>query len=192
MRPGRACRQVRAHAGVVRPGATCDVCGRVSASSRRERAGSCRKCTGSGCEAASAPLTRSPCTRRKPRRLHEARRQRIARRLAFGLRRAVRHGAELQRRHPLDRPRRARRLRPSLPSNDRPIYYNGMINFIARYASKEASKYPVARFIVTAQSKKTRAAPTSTAASRWPTATPTTCAGSSSTRRAPTRCATRR
>ncbi len=28
-----------------------------------------------------------------------------------------------------------------------------MINFIARYASKEASKYPVARFVVTAQSK---------------------------------------
>ena len=29
-----------------------------------------------------------------------------------------------------------------------------MINFIARYASKEAPKYPVARFIVTAQSKE--------------------------------------
>jgi phospholipid transport system substrate-binding protein len=41
----------------------------------------------------------------------------------------------------------------SLPKNDRPIYYNGMINFIARYASKEAAKYPVARFVVTAQSK---------------------------------------
>ena len=41
----------------------------------------------------------------------------------------------------------------SLPKTDRPIYYNGMINFIARYASKEAPKYPVARFIVTAQSK---------------------------------------
>ena len=41
----------------------------------------------------------------------------------------------------------------SLPKNDRPVYYNGMINFIARYASKEASKYPVARFVVTAQSK---------------------------------------
>jgi phospholipid transport system substrate-binding protein len=39
-----------------------------------------------------------------------------------------------------------------LPRADRPIYYNGMINFIARYASKEAPKYPVARFIVTAQS----------------------------------------
>ncbi len=42
----------------------------------------------------------------------------------------------------------------SLPKNDRPVYYNGMINFIARYASKEAPKYPVARFIVTAQSKE--------------------------------------
>jgi phospholipid transport system substrate-binding protein len=41
----------------------------------------------------------------------------------------------------------------SLPKSDRPIYYNGMINFIARYASKEAPKYPVARFVVTAQSK---------------------------------------
>jgi phospholipid transport system substrate-binding protein len=42
----------------------------------------------------------------------------------------------------------------SLPRNDRPIYYNGMINFIARYAAKEAPKYPVARFVVTAQSKE--------------------------------------
>ena len=41
----------------------------------------------------------------------------------------------------------------SLPKTDRPIYYSGMINFIARYASKEAPKYPVARFIVTAQSQ---------------------------------------
>lgn len=40
-----------------------------------------------------------------------------------------------------------------LPKPDRQIYYNGMINFIARYASKEAPKYPIARFIVTAQSK---------------------------------------
>jgi phospholipid transport system substrate-binding protein len=39
-----------------------------------------------------------------------------------------------------------------LPRADRPIYYNGMINFIARYAAKESPKYPVARFIVTAQS----------------------------------------
>jgi len=42
----------------------------------------------------------------------------------------------------------------SLPKTDRPIYYNGMVNFIARYATKEAPKYPVARFVVTAQSKE--------------------------------------
>jgi phospholipid transport system substrate-binding protein len=40
-----------------------------------------------------------------------------------------------------------------LPRSDRPIYYNGMINFIARYAAKEAPKYPIARFIITAQSQ---------------------------------------
>jgi phospholipid transport system substrate-binding protein len=42
----------------------------------------------------------------------------------------------------------------SLPRGDRPVYFAGMINFIARYAAKEAPKYPVARFIVTAQSKE--------------------------------------
>ncbi len=42
----------------------------------------------------------------------------------------------------------------SLPRNDRPTYYAGMINFIARYAAKESPKYPVARFIVTAQSNE--------------------------------------
>jgi phospholipid transport system substrate-binding protein len=42
----------------------------------------------------------------------------------------------------------------SLPRADRPIYYNGMINFIARYAAKEAPKYPVARFTVTGQSEE--------------------------------------
>jgi len=41
-----------------------------------------------------------------------------------------------------------------LPKNDRQIYYNGMINFIARYAAKEAPKYPVAKFVVYAQSKE--------------------------------------
>jgi len=41
----------------------------------------------------------------------------------------------------------------SLSKNDRPIYYNGMVNFIARYAAKEAPKYPIARFIITAQSQ---------------------------------------
>jgi phospholipid transport system substrate-binding protein len=40
-----------------------------------------------------------------------------------------------------------------LPREQRPVYYNGMINFIARYASKEAPKYPVARFTVTGQSE---------------------------------------
>jgi phospholipid transport system substrate-binding protein len=33
----------------------------------------------------------------------------------------------------------------SLPKSDRPAYYNGMVNFIARYAAKEAPKYPVAK-----------------------------------------------
>jgi phospholipid transport system substrate-binding protein len=42
----------------------------------------------------------------------------------------------------------------SLARTDRPIYYAGMINFIARYAAKEGPKYPVARFIVTAQSNE--------------------------------------
>jgi phospholipid transport system substrate-binding protein len=42
----------------------------------------------------------------------------------------------------------------SLPRSDRPVYFNGMINFIARYAAKEAPKYPVARFVVTGQSKE--------------------------------------
>ena len=41
----------------------------------------------------------------------------------------------------------------SLPKTDRPMYYSGMVNFIARYAAKEAPKYPIARFIVTAQSQ---------------------------------------
>jgi phospholipid transport system substrate-binding protein len=41
-----------------------------------------------------------------------------------------------------------------LPRDQRPIYYNGMINFIARYASKEAPKYPVARFVVTGQAEE--------------------------------------
>src|SRR5665647_1775057 len=41
-----------------------------------------------------------------------------------------------------------------LPKTDRPMYFNGMINFIARFASQNAPKYPVARFIVTAQSQE--------------------------------------
>ncbi|MDX2309541.1 MAG: ABC transporter substrate-binding protein [Hyphomicrobium sp.] len=41
----------------------------------------------------------------------------------------------------------------SLPKNDRPAYYTGMVNFIARYASKEAPKYPVAKAVVLGQSE---------------------------------------
>jgi phospholipid transport system substrate-binding protein len=40
----------------------------------------------------------------------------------------------------------------SLPKTERPAYYNGMINFIARYAAKEAPKYPVSKAIVVGQS----------------------------------------
>lgn len=43
----------------------------------------------------------------------------------------------------------------SLNKSDRPAYYAGMINFIARYAAKEAPKYPVARAIMVGQTKET-------------------------------------
>lgn len=43
----------------------------------------------------------------------------------------------------------------ALPKSDRPTYYNGMINFIARYAAKEAPKYPVAKAIMVGQSAET-------------------------------------
>lgn len=43
----------------------------------------------------------------------------------------------------------------SLSKADRPAYYTGMINFIARYAAKEAPKYPVARAIMVGQTKET-------------------------------------
>ena len=49
----------------------------------------------------------------------------------------------------------ARFLCPSLPKTDRPAYYNGMINFIARYASKEAPNHPVAKAIMVGQSTET-------------------------------------
>ncbi len=39
----------------------------------------------------------------------------------------------------------------SLPKTDRPAYYNGMVNFIARYAVKEAPKYPVAKATIVGQ-----------------------------------------
>lgn len=41
----------------------------------------------------------------------------------------------------------------ALPRSDRPAYYNGMINFIARYAGKEAPKYPVASAVMVGQSR---------------------------------------
>lgn len=40
----------------------------------------------------------------------------------------------------------------SLPKSDRPAYFNGMVNWIARYAAKEAPKYPVAKAIMVGQS----------------------------------------
>jgi phospholipid transport system substrate-binding protein len=43
----------------------------------------------------------------------------------------------------------------SLPKTERPTYFNGMINFIARYAAKEAPNYPVAKAIVVGQSQET-------------------------------------
>lgn len=43
----------------------------------------------------------------------------------------------------------------TLPKPDRPAYYNGMVNFISRYAAKEAPKYPVAKAIVIGQSEET-------------------------------------
>lgn len=43
-----------------------------------------------------------------------------------------------------------------LPRTDRPTYFTGMINFIAKYAAKESPKYPVANFVVTGQTEETR------------------------------------
>jgi phospholipid transport system substrate-binding protein len=40
----------------------------------------------------------------------------------------------------------------SLPKNDRPLYYNGMVNFMGRYAAKESLKYQIARATVLGQS----------------------------------------
>lgn len=39
----------------------------------------------------------------------------------------------------------------TLPKSERPAYYNGMINFIAKYAAKEAPKYMVKSAVVTGQ-----------------------------------------
>jgi phospholipid transport system substrate-binding protein len=43
----------------------------------------------------------------------------------------------------------------NLPKTDRPAYYNGMINFIARYAAKEAPSHPVAKAVMVGQSTET-------------------------------------
>ena len=42
----------------------------------------------------------------------------------------------------------------SLPKTDRPAYFNGMVNWIARYAAKESPKYPVAKAIMVGQSSE--------------------------------------
>ncbi len=42
-----------------------------------------------------------------------------------------------------------------LSKADRPAYYTGMVNWIARYAAKEAPKYPVAKAVVVGQSAGT-------------------------------------
>ena len=42
----------------------------------------------------------------------------------------------------------------SLPKTDRPLYYNGMVNFIGRYAAKESAKYQVAKATVLGQSEE--------------------------------------
>ncbi|WP_290983576.1 ABC transporter substrate-binding protein [Hyphomicrobium sp.] len=39
----------------------------------------------------------------------------------------------------------------TLPKTDRPAYYNGMVNFIAKYAAKEGPKYIVTSAVVTGQ-----------------------------------------
>jgi phospholipid transport system substrate-binding protein len=42
----------------------------------------------------------------------------------------------------------------SLPRDDRPLYYNGMVNFIARYAAKESAKYQIVKAAVLGQSEE--------------------------------------
>jgi phospholipid transport system substrate-binding protein len=42
----------------------------------------------------------------------------------------------------------------SLPKTDRPLYYNGMVNFIARYAVKESGKYRIAKATILGQSEE--------------------------------------
>lgn len=42
----------------------------------------------------------------------------------------------------------------ALPKNDRPLYYNGLINFMARYAAKNSGKYRVAKATILGQSEE--------------------------------------
>ncbi len=44
----------------------------------------------------------------------------------------------------------------TLPAADRPTYYNGMVNFIGKYAAKEAPKYPVASAVIAGQAGETK------------------------------------
>lgn len=43
----------------------------------------------------------------------------------------------------------------TLPRGDRPAYYNGMVNFISRYAAKEGPKYPITRAVVVGRGEET-------------------------------------
>lgn len=47
--------------------------------------------------------------------------------------------------------------RSGLPTTERNSYFNGMINFIAKYATINAPKYPVANAVVTGQTEETKA-----------------------------------
>lgn len=43
-----------------------------------------------------------------------------------------------------------------LPKRDRPAYFTGMVNWIARYVASEAPKYPIKKAYVTGQTRETR------------------------------------
>ena len=44
----------------------------------------------------------------------------------------------------------------TLPAADRPTYFNGMVNFIGKYAAKESPKYPVASAVIAGQAGETK------------------------------------
>lgn len=44
----------------------------------------------------------------------------------------------------------------AMPASEKPSYYSGMINFIAKYAAKESPKYAVANAVVTGLAGETR------------------------------------